>query len=487
MTSPRVSGIRLDTLWQQAREAVFVLNAERRLVYANRAWEELTGHSAQSVQGLACRPHGPTGAGDQIGLGGSFCPPPEALDGQPAGGPTLIVHSGGERRWRRVEFWPYHDEHGQLIFILGLVRNPDAPPHAPDSDGHRLRNELLEVRNRLHGRYGYDSLIGQGPAHRRLLDQVRMATATCVPVLIVGAPGTGKRMVARTIHQQSSRGQSPLLPFDCAALPAEVIERELFGLADESPAPGFRLSAGSSVLLGDILDLPRDLQSRLAAALGADDRVRLLATTASDPDQARLSEQLRADLYFALTTMVISLSPLRERFDDLPLLAQHMLERANIRGGRQRLGFSAGALEALFAYDWPGNLRELARVVDEAHSLGDGDSIQVDDLPAAVRGNLGSAYSPPPMPPPITPLDDLLTQLERRLIEQALTRARQNKSRAAELLDISRPRLYRRIRELNIPDEGEPTDDGPVHSRKAAVVGTGAAPATSLPPKPSQS
>ena len=112
-----------------------------------------------------------------------------------------------------------------------MVRPADAPPHAPDSESQRLRFELLEVRNRLHGRHGFDTLIGQGPAHRRLLDQVGAAAATSVPVLIVGEPGTGKRLVARTIHQLGPRRQAPLVPFDCAALPAEVLERELFGIA----------------------------------------------------------------------------------------------------------------------------------------------------------------------------------------------------------------------------------------------------------------
>ncbi len=171
------------------------------------------------------------------------------------------------------------------------------------------------------------------------------------------------------------------------------------------------------------------------------------------------AERLRPDLYYALTTLVIRTRPLRERLDELPLLAQSLLERTNARGARQRGGFSPEALAALLAYDWPGNLRELARVVEAAHARGEGDWIDVDDLPAAIRGHLGAAYTPPPMPTQVTPLDDLLTQVERRLIEQALQRARQNKSRTAELLGISRPRLYRRIKELNLPDVPDPAED----------------------------
>ena len=460
MASSRVSGEKLDKLWQQASQPLFWLNADLKLVWVNRAWEELTGYPAESAIGLPCKAHGPTRTGDLSGLAGSFFPPAEALAGHASGQPTLIIHASGERKWRRVEFWPLLNGGGALLGLFGLVGPADASPHAPDADAQRLRTELLEVRDRLHGRYGFDSLIGRGPAHRRLLEQVGAAAATSVPVLIVGEPGTGKRLVARIIHQQGPRRNAPLLPFDCAALPAEVLERELFGIADDPGArPRLILPDGSTLLLGDILDLPRDLQGRLAAF--PDPRVRLIATTARDPDEALKAERLRPDLYYALTTLVIRLRPLRERPDDLPILAQSLLERNNVNGERQRLGFEPLALDVLLGYDWPGNLRELARVVDAAHASASGDWIEAEDLPAEIQGNLGAAYHPPPLPPPIEPLDDLLTQVERRLIEGALQRARHNKSRAAELLGISRPRLYRRIKELNLPDVPEPADELP--------------------------
>jgi DNA-binding NtrC family response regulator len=346
-----------------------------------------------------------------------------------------------------------------LLGLLGLVRGADATPHAPDSEAQRLRASLQEVRERLQARVGFDTLIGKGASHRRLLAQVDAAAATTVPILIVGEPGTGKRLVARTIHQRGPRPSAPLVPFDAAALPPEVLERELFE-SNGVPLPRFGLPDGATILLGDLLDLPRDLQARLAEAI-EHGRVRLIATTRADPDQALHDDRLRPDFYYALTGLVIRLDPLSDRLAELPLLAQHFLERANLRGDRRRAGIDREALAALLAYDWPGNLRELARVLDAAHGQGVGDLVALADLPAAIRGHLASAYNPPAMPPPVTPLDDLLNQLERRLIEQALQRARQNKSRAADLLEISRPRLYRRIRDLGIPDGPEPTDEPP--------------------------
>jgi len=474
MASPRVTGVRFDQLLRQAREPAFWLTAGLKLVWVNRAWEELTGHPASSVAGLVCRAHGPARSGDLPGLGGSFYPPAEAIAGRPAGVKALIVHAGGERKWRRVEYWPFHDDRGRLFATLGIVRALDDPPSAPDADSQRLRVELLEVRDRLLGRYGLDNLIGRGPAHRRLLDQVAAASASGVPVLIVGEPGTGKRLVARTIHQLGGSHPAPFVPLDCAALPPEVLERELFGTladhdrgtdhdrdrGDAATRPRLSLPEGSTVLIGDILDLSRDHQGRLAAAL--DSRARLIATTASDPDEALTAGRLRPDFYYAVTTLVIRLRPLRDRLDELPVLAQHFLERANLRGGRQRGGFCEAVVRTLQGYDWPGNLRELSRVVEDSHGRGEADAIEVDDLPAAVRGHQGAAYVLPPTLPTVTPLDEILTQVERRLIENALTRSRHNKSRAAELLGISRPRLYRRIKELNLPDEPEPTPEVPV-------------------------
>ena len=463
MATPRPAAFEPNPLWQRAREPLFWLDPELKVAWVNRAWEELTGAAAATVVGLTSQAHAPTQAGDSSDLAASFHPPPESMAGRPAGGPTLIFRADGERLWRRVEFWPFCDDRGGLIGLLGIVREEEAPPSVPDSEAGRLHAELLELRRRLQERFGLDGLIGSGPVHRRLLEQVRLAAGSAVPVLIIGEPGTGKRQVARTIHQHGPGRHRPFIAFDCEALPAEILERELFGAVDpDAPGPVARrarlsLGDGSTLLIDEVLSLPRDLQVRLIEALDA--RVRLMATTAREPEAAVRDEQLRPELYYALTTLVLRLPPLRERRDELPALAQHFLERANQRGGPQRGGFSPSALEALTSYDWPGNIPELARVVEHAHAHGANHLVAAEDLPATIRGNLGAAYAPPSPTPPIKPLDELLTEVERRLIETALRQARSNKSRAAEILGISRPRLYRRIKELNLPDEDEPAEE----------------------------
>jgi DNA-binding NtrC family response regulator len=461
-------------LWQEAREPTFWLDAALRLAWVNRAWETLTGHTSEEVVGLTSFAHAPTRANDLADLAASFHPPPESLAGHAAGTPTLIFQAGGEPIRRRLEFWPFRDEHDTLIGLLGVVRDPDSHPSVPESQANRLHVELLEVRRRLEKQPALESLLGLGPAHRRLLDQVRLAADSAAPVLVVGEAGTGKRQVARAIHQNGPGRHQAFVSFDCEALPAEILERELFateqraGSAEEveSPAgfmgrPRLSLSAGGTLLIRDIFLLPRDLQARLAASL--ESQVRVIGTTTLEPDDALRQERIRPELYYALTTLVVRLRPLRDRRGELPVLAQHLLERANQRGGKQRLGFLPETLSALSSYDWPGNMHELTRVVDHAHAAGGGDRswVTVEDLPSAIRGILGGAYLPPSAPSLIKPLDQLLTEVEQRSIETALRHARGNKSRAADLLGISRPRLYRRMKELNLPDEGEPPEDTP--------------------------
>jgi PAS domain S-box-containing protein len=472
MSLPRDGEFEPRQIWERTVEPIFWLDQALRLIWVNRAWETLTGYSADRVLGLRCQERAADGSADLIDLAAGLEPPPEALAGQPVGTVARLVSASGETIWRRLDFWPFPGDERRVIGMLGLLRPIDSCASLPSTELSALRAALLEARRDLEMRHGFDALIGSGPAHERLLAQVALAASVSAPVLIVGEGGTGKGRVARAIHQQGSQKLSPFVSFDCEALPPEILEREIFGAepqATNGPSalktaraptgPALSLPDGGTMLLREVARLPRDLQSRLLAALASP--VRLLATMSTEPEVALRNDSLRPDLYFALTTLVIRLAPLRERAHDVPLLAQHLLEQANLRGGVARCGFRPEAMAALMNYDWPGNLSEMARVIDHAHahSQESGPLIAVEDLPAAIQGNLGAAYCPPGRVRSIKPLDVLLADVERRLIETALRQAKSNKSRAAELLGISRPRLYRRIKELNLPDDSDPGDD----------------------------
>ena len=451
MSSPRAGSVkRLGAVFEQACDPIFLLDPLGRFSFVNRAWETLTGLDAEIVLGRAPADTGPRG----LGLS-PFTPLPESKMGLPASGKALIHRPDGERVWRRIEFWPYRDAHGQPLGTFGLVRDADAIPHAADSAAQKVRVALAEAREAMRIRYGHETVVGLGPRHDRLLAQIAATSLVESPALIVGEPGTGKRLVAGVIHARGARAASPFLAIDVAALSPDMLERELFGV--DGTAGLLSAPAGATLFLGHVDRLPRDLQARLVATM-ADARVRLLGATTVDPELALNDERFRADFYFAMSVQVLRLAPLRERVDEVPLLAQHFLESFNGQEQSPVAAFSPAAIDVLRGYDWPGNLRELARVVAAAHAR-NSDPIRPDDLPAEIRGELASAYVAQPTKATITPLDQWLTRLERRLIEQALQRARQNKSRAADLLEISRPRLYRRIKELSIPDAADSPDD----------------------------
>ena len=367
MASPRVSGVRrLDAWLQHAREPVFVLNAERRLVYVNRAWEELTGYAAEAVLGLDCRAHGPARAGDPAGLGEQLLPAP--------GGPGRPARRGAD---------PDRPRPGRAPLAAGRVLALSTTPGGLLCllrAGPRARGPAPRPRRRRRSASApscWRSATAARPARVRYPDRPGARPSPAARPGRRGRrdhrPGPDRR---RAGHGQAAGG--PDDPPAGAASPGAAPALRLRGPAAGGPRaravrrregrrpPALALPEGSTLLLRDVLDLPRDLQGRLASALRPG--VRLLATTAGDPERAWLDDRLRPDLYYALTTLVIRLAPLRDRLDELPLLAQHLLERANLRGQRRRSGFSPEALDALIGYDWPGNLRELARVIDAAHA-----------------------------------------------------------------------------------------------------------------------
>jgi len=455
----------LGAILLTAREPVFWVDSALCVAWVNAAWEEMTGRSLEYIRGTFCPDQIGTFSEDPADLAASFRPPAEVVDGKPASVLTVIYRSSGEAIHRRLEFFPWVDSAGVRLGYLGLVRPADVAALEPDSAIAAARVALLGVRRHLRERYGMESLIGEGPAHDRLVEQVRLAAGSQAPVLILGERGAGKKHAARVIHQLGPNREQPIVPCDCEALPPEILERELFGLAStvNSPSsPGARarlsLNPGSAFLIQEIWRLPRELQARLAGTLQGP--VRVLATSSIDPEAAAAAGQIVPELHYKLTVLVLRIEPLRRRRSEIPLLAQHFLEQANLRGAPFHPGFTDEATALLTSYDWPGNLRELARVVEEARMRAPADARLIDApaLPANLRNHIESSIPTTRIPAPPRPLDEILLEVERRLIESALDQARGNKSRAAELLGISRPRLYRRALELGLvePDPNAP-------------------------------
>jgi DNA-binding NtrC family response regulator len=315
----------------------------------------------------------------------------------------------------------------------------------------------MSLRAMLRKRYALETLIARGPAMQRVLRQVVAARDGREPLLLCGERGTGKEHVARLLHQGGPARNNAFVPLDCRRtepIDLKLTLRRAFRAEAESSGSQPLLRPGTVYLL-HMESMPRDVQEALVELIGGEIPLRLIAATERPPDALRAGDALIDDLYYRVTPLVIALPPLRRRREELPLLAQAMLEEQN-RGAERQVGGFDEAVWTLFAeYNWPGNLDELASIVEAAAKTSSGPLVTPADLPFAFRTGFDAQSIGPPVTPEIRPLEPYLEQVERACIEEALAMARYNKSRAAELLGITRPRLYRRMETLGIEDREE--------------------------------
>jgi DNA-binding NtrC family response regulator len=310
------------------------------------------------------------------------------------------------------------------------------------------------------------SLIGQGPAMQQVRELIARVGPTEARVLITGESGTGKELVAAAIHAASERQRRAFVTVNCAAIPRDLVESEMFGHergaftgATERRLGRFELAHGGTLFLDEVGDLSHEAQAKLLRTLetgelqriGAEEVLRIdtrvVAATNRKLDEAVDQGAFREDLYFRLNVFPIELPPLRDRLEDLPALVAHLAERVR---PRHAATFTDDALEALAAYSWPGNVRELANLIERLSIL----SGPVVDAPA-VRQVLRAGSTPPAQIPSLTALQgrslsDTLDEVERGLITSALNQAQGNMAEAARILQTDRANLYRRIRRLGL-------------------------------------
>jgi PAS domain S-box-containing protein len=453
-TPPRE--FRWSAIFRRSAEPVFFLNRHRRLLFVNPAWERLTGLGNAEVRGLSCKrsnPVDPSNPWEEV-LAHALCPPRDVLQGRPGHARRLIPRAGGAHWWD-VEFFPLCDEHGVLGYLGKII------PVAAEGTAEQqpLPERVVALRESLARRYSLDGLASRVPVMQRAAEQARLAGQIRVPVLIRGEAGAGKQWLARTIHYQSAPARSAnFVLLDCRRLPAAFLEKTLF---DEG---GLVLQAAAGTLyIKEPALLPRDVQARLCLLL-ADARPetpRVLAGCSSDPAVDVRAGRLLEELYCALTALVIEVPPLRQRAADLSWLVERFLARAGEEGGKTVKGLTPDAWAVVRGHSWPGNLRELYRVLAAAREHTPGEWIDAADLPMYLR--LGGPPAEPPAAPSL-PLDWLLQEAERRLIQLALRKTGGNKAKTAEMLAIWKPRLLRRMKALGLtdPDEGKtPETDTP--------------------------
>jgi DNA-binding NtrC family response regulator len=306
-----------------------------------------------------------------------------------------------------------------------------------------LPEKLVALRQRQRSTLGLDRLRSTVPAMRRVAEQVRLASRTRVPVLLLGERGVGKEWLARTIHAEGPTSEKPLYAIDCLHLPTAALAWAFF----EPPALAYRSQA--TLYLHEVARLPRELQSRLVelfgSATGEGAGPRLIAGSSESLESAVRTGSLMEEFHCLLSPLTIRVPALRERLPDLPGLVERFLERASAGRETVAAGLTNSAWELVRAYGWPGNLDDLYAVLAGACHRAKGDRVDAGDLPVFLRPAQAT-------PERTWPLDKILEQVERRLLELALVSAKGNKSKAADLLEIWRPRLLRRLEALGIEE-----------------------------------
>jgi transcriptional regulator with PAS, ATPase and Fis domain len=428
---------RWTAFFQRSTEPVFVVNRRRQILFVNRAWESLTGFSGRDVYTRLCKRRRDAEPGSCEALLSSLSPTREALEGQPARVRRLVARLQAPPRWWDVEFFPLLGGHG----VLGLVGKIHPVATAPEATARPLPEKLVALKQRLTAWWGVDKIPADVPAMRRVAEQVRLASRTSTAVLLVGEPGSGKEWLARTIHRESPHRENPFIALDCRHLPAAALAWTLFG------PPGLAHRPGTTLYLKAPSLLPRELQSRLCehltTAVDEGQGPRLLAGTAAEAAGEMQADQMLEDFHCLLSPLTIHVPALRERLADLPILVERMLRRAASGHDSPVRGLTDEAWELVRGYPWPGNLRELYAVLAGACHRAKGESLEAGDLPWFMRS------STPPAERSL-PLDKTLEQVERRLLQLAMVMAKGNKSRAAQILEIPRSRLLRRLQVLGL-------------------------------------
>jgi len=359
---------------------------------------------------------------------------------------------------------PFHEEKIRLTVARAV-------------EDFRLRSEIQRLRTDLLNQSSYHRIVSQSPKMRSVFSLIERLKTSDVNVLILGASGTGKDLVARAIHESSTRASGPFVTLNCSAIPETLLEGELFGYKKgaftdaKADKKGLLVEAeGGTFFMDEIGDLPLSLQPKLLRAVQQREvralgstvsetlNVRLIAATNQDLKAKVQEKKFREDLFYRLNVVTLELPPLNERREDIPLLVQYFLKK--MAGGFQRplKGVSEEALRLLINYDWPGNVRELENVIERAAALTESEWITPSDLRLPISSE--SLVNDPEALNFFSPNGPLLTleEMEKGYILGVLKKAGNNRSRAAKILGIDRKTLYNKLAEyaaLTPQDEGD--------------------------------
>jgi PAS domain S-box-containing protein len=426
---------RSDPILDSINEGVFTVDRDWRITAFNRAAERITSVRRQDALGRACSDV----------FRASICEQACALKrtvatGKPVVNATAcIISANGERIPIRISAALLKDETGDVAGGVETFQD--------------LR-QVEQLQKELESRYTFEDMVGRSPAMTKLFEILPDIADSNSTVLIEGASGTGKELIARAIHTLSPRRRKPFVAINCAALPDTLLESELFGYKAgaftdaRKDKPGrFAMANGGTVFLDEIGDISaamqvrllRVLQERRFEPLGATEAVkadvRVIAATNRQLAGLVREGRFREDLYYRIRVIQVKLPALRERREDIPLLVDHLVAKFNRLQGKNIAGVSGDVMARLIEHDFPGNVRELENIIEQGFVLCRGGRIELGHLPPELR--------PAAAAPACGPMS--LESMERRLIQDALERHRGNRKRAAQELGIDASTLYRKL------------------------------------------
>lgn len=439
-----------------ATTPIYLLDKRRQVKIFNRGCEELTGFEAGEILGELCDYASPGDDDTVVRLLSALCPPPSTYEGQHVQAASFVPKKDGGTAPRMLHHVPLANRDGVIDRVLTFVLPLETPTlqHSA-SPAQQLHAELASLKTALRQRYGFSAVVAASHSMHRVLMQTRLAADALASVHFVGETGTGREHLARVAHNESEIKQRAFVPLDCERLTAIELLRTIRRMFDKQPGDASRLPhlLTGTLFLRSLEHLPRDVQQVLVENWNPEESefpVRLMTSSAHAVNVLVDEEELLPELVGLTGTIEIYTPPLRQRMEDLGPLAQLFLEQRNEGQQVQVEGLSENTLTELARYNWPGNIAELRRVIDEAYDLCDGLLIEPQHLPARFRSGMDARRTSPRPTLRNTELEPLLSEVEASHIRTVLEACGGNRAEAARLLGITRPRLYRRMEQLGL-------------------------------------
>lgn len=430
----------VSRLFGSSDRPIYIVDAAGRIVFCNQALAEWVNVSEEELHGLRCDYQI---ARTQDDISRCLAVPPQAKElGEYR--TTIAMQTSGRDSKRSARFIALHDAGDSMLVILDDVEAEldSSSPLAADT----LHRELMALHREWSQAYRLDCVVGQTGAMRQVRAQIRLAADSSCRVVIAGNEGTGRETIARTIHWERTQGQNLLTPLSCELLDAELLQSTIDTLVRQNE----EFETGGTLLLLNVDQLVSEAQLLLLEFVGTPECGLQIMATSRDPLMSLVdANRFSAELAHQLLCLEIRLPPLHERLEDIPVLAQWMLERLPDKSHVG--GFTTEAMEALLRYGWPNEVSELQATVREAAAKAKGSLVTKDDLPRKFQYAADAAVLPE-IPSEEVSLDDFMAEVESELIVRALRQAKGNRAQAARSLGISRGRLLRRIEQLGIEE-----------------------------------